>query len=79
MKNNFTNSKVINIAGNGEIEKGRYDYAGEGYADGKAKLALFDGPQGLAFDKEGNLYIVDTNNSCIRKLSPNGMVTTFCK
>ena len=78
----IANSRVMTIAGNSEIDLSHSNiggYAEEGYADGKAKLALFDGPQGLAFDKEDNLYIVDTNNSCIRKLSPNGMVTTFCK
>jgi secreted PhoX family phosphatase len=53
-----------------------------GYTDGKALTARFESPNGIAFDKNGNLYIVDrsgSTNSYIRKLSPDGMVTTFCK
>jgi hypothetical protein len=43
---------------------------------------MFDIPAGLFFDKTGNLYIVDgsgRNNSYIRKLSTDGIVSTFCK
>ena len=50
--------------------------------DGKALTARFDAPNGIAFDRNGNLFIIDrssSNNSYIRKLSPDGMVTTFCK
>lgn len=76
------NAKVTTIAGNGEIDLSHSNiggYAEEGYADGNAKSALFDGPQGIAFDRDGNLFIVDSNNKCIRKLSNGGMVSTFCK
>jgi len=52
---------------------------GGGNADGMAKQASFINPHGIAFDKAGNLFIVDAGNSCIRKLSSDGMVTTFCK
>jgi len=52
---------------------------GGGYTDGKAKQAAFINPHGIAFDRSGNLFVVDAGNSCIRKLSPDGMVTTFCK
>lgn len=51
---------------------------GGGNSDGKAKQASFINPHGIAFDQTGNLFIVDAGNSCIRKLSPDGMVTTFC-
>lgn len=49
---------------------------------GKLYFLTFDGPNGIAFDRNGNLYIVDggnRNNSYIRKLSLDGIVTTFCK
>jgi hypothetical protein len=53
---------------------------GGGHVDGIGKQSSFESPQGIAFDKNGNLFIVDVSaNSCIRKLSPDGVVTTFCK
>lgn len=80
----IANNKVTTVAGNGKISfVGNIAGAAEpGETDGKAKLALFQTPTGIAFDKAGNLYIVDGSsrvNSYIRKLSPDGMVTTFCK
>jgi len=80
----IANNKVSTVAGNGKISfTGNIAGAAEpGETDGKAKLALFQTPTGIAFDKAGNLYIVDgssRNNSYIRKLSTDGMVTTFCK
>jgi len=53
--------------------------AQEGNKDGKALTALFYSPQGMAYDSRENLYIADMGNHCIRKLSPDGMVTTFAK
>ena len=53
-----------------------------GYADGKTIANRFNAPAGIAFDRNGNLFIVDasnSNNSYIRKLSSDGMVTTFYK
>ena len=40
-----------------------------GYEDGDGVSARFDGPQGLAVDKEGNIYVADFNNRRIRKIS----------
>jgi len=47
-----------------------------GHADGEAAVARFNSPAGLALDGEGNLYIADTGNHVIRKLTPSGIVTT---
>jgi sugar lactone lactonase YvrE len=42
-----------------------------GYKDGDATAAKFDGPQGLAIDNKGNIYVADFNNHRIRKIGVN--------
>lgn len=47
------------------------------FADGKGEQAQFNEPQGLAIDDEGNLYVADSGNQRIRRVSPEGIVTTL--
>jgi sugar lactone lactonase YvrE len=47
-----------------------------GNADGNVMAARFNTPVGIALDREGNLYVADTGNHTIRKISPAGVVTT---
>lgn len=49
----------------------------KGYKNGKAKEALFNNPIGVIVDYTDNLYVLDTKNHCIRKISNDGEVTTF--
>lgn len=48
-----------------------------GSDDGAAGTARFSSPQGLALDAAGNLYVADTGNHTIRRVSTAGVVTTF--
>ncbi len=55
-------------------------YAGfpqSGYMDGKGDIAQFNGPIGLAIDGAGNLYVGDTGNSRVRKISTSVVVSTL--
>ncbi|WP_162600923.1 SBBP repeat-containing protein [Paraburkholderia sp. C35] len=47
-----------------------------GYVDGAATKAQFNLPQGLANDPQGDLFVADTANYTIRKIT-NGVVSTF--
>lgn len=48
-----------------------------GHADGTGTGARFNFPQGLAADASGTLYVADTVNGMIRKVSPAGAVSTL--
>jgi sugar lactone lactonase YvrE len=65
---NYKGTLLVNIfAGSGA----------EGFADGVGTAAIFKGPGGIAVDKTGNVFVCDVRNNRIRKITPDGMVTTF--
>ncbi|MCL7715321.1 gluconolaconase [Stenotrophomonas mori] len=49
----------------------------EGFADGVGGEAAFHTPSGIALDRHGNLYVADTGNHAIRKVTPQGEVSTL--
>nr|WP_315199022.1 NHL repeat-containing protein [uncultured Aquabacterium sp.] len=48
-----------------------------GFADGTGTAAAFDGPRGIAVDASGVVYVADSGNHRIRKISAAGEVTTL--
>jgi hypothetical protein len=60
---------ITTVAGNGTA-----GFTGDGAAATGAEL---DAPAGLAFDKDGNLYIADVLNNRIRKVAATGVITTY--
>lgn len=62
-----TAGTITTVAGNGT------GYSGDG---GPASSAQLYFPSGVAVDSIGNLYVADTNNYRVRKISPNGTIAT---
>ena len=48
-----------------------------GFSDGRGTGAGFSGPNGLVVDAEGNIYVADTQNRRVRKVTSAGVVTTL--
>jgi sugar lactone lactonase YvrE len=59
---------VSTVAGRGGIS---------GSSDGMGTNAQFNQPAGIAVDGAGNVYVADTNNYTIRKITASGSVTTL--
>ena len=69
------NSRIRKITPTGTVTT----FAGStlGSTDGDVSVALFSSPVGIEIDGNGNLYIVDTGNHRIRKITPAGVVSTL--
>ncbi len=69
-KVSLTTGIISTVAGKSET----VGYGGDG---GPATAALLNWPRGIAVDRRGNLYIADNNNHRIRKVTPDGIITTL--
>lgn len=59
---------------------GRQGYSNStlsGRSDGPAQSAGFYHPKAMVLDKKGNMYVADASNNLIRKIAPDGMVSTI--
>jgi sugar lactone lactonase YvrE len=69
--------RIRKIATDGSITTLAGSDAGvSGNTDDTGTDARFNAPQALAVDATGNVYVADTNNQRIRKVTPAGVVTT---
>ncbi|MGJ7915854.1 hypothetical protein ACI48D_10300, partial [Massilia sp. LXY-6] len=48
-----------------------------GSRDGSGSAARFNGPEGIVADADGNLYVAEPASATIRKITPQGAVTTL--
>ncbi|GIQ68229.1 copper amine oxidase [Xylanibacillus composti] len=70
------NGTVESFAGNTLLEDERGLPIGA-LLDGAGEASSFSKPHGLDVDARGNVYVADADNHAIRKITPNGTVTTL--
>ena len=68
------NNQVHEVTPDGQVTtfgSGQY-----GYADGPAATAQFAGPEAVAVDAQGDVFVADSGNAVIRSIAPDGTVST---
>jgi len=50
--------------------------SGTGFADGPSAVAQFNNPRGIAVAGDGGIYVADADNHRIRRIAPDGTVST---
>lgn len=70
------NQKIRKIAADGTVSTLAGSGVG-GRADGIGAAASFSGPRGIAVDGNGTVYVGDQGNNMIRKITPDGVVSTL--
>ena len=73
----FGNNLIRKITSAGAVTTLAGSLGNQGYANGSVASARFNSPGGLAFDRQGALYVADTGNNSIRKIDATGVVTNF--
>jgi sugar lactone lactonase YvrE len=72
-----SNDTIREITPGGDVTTLAGSAGNAGSVDGTGAAARFDYPTGVAVDREGNVYVADTSNETIRKITPGGVVTTL--
>lgn len=73
----FGNSTIRKITPGGVVSTLAGLAGSNGSVDGSGSVARFDNPEGIVIDAGGNLFVSDTNNHTIRRITPDGTVTTL--
>lgn len=71
------NATIRKITSDGVVSTVAGIVGNRGSTDGLGRIARFDIPTGIAVDTKGNLYIADSMNGAIRKITPGGVVSTL--
>ena len=71
----ISNSSILKITPTGLLSTFAGSY--QGYADGAGASAKFYFPSGLAIDANDTLFVADTGNNAIRKITSTGIVSTY--
>ncbi len=71
------NNTIRKITTGGAVTTFAGKAGASGSADGTATAALFNNPTAIAIDGSGNLYVADTGNNTIRKITASGAVSTL--
>ena len=66
--------RKINAAGQVSTFAGK---EAKGFVDGDTSVAEFLNPNAILFDRQGNMFVADNGNYCIRKITPTGQVSQF--
>ncbi|HEY9897764.1 MAG TPA: hypothetical protein V6D00_01160 [Pantanalinema sp.] len=73
----YMNHAIRRISASGTVTTFAGLAASPGFVDGLGSAARFSDPVGMKIDSAGNLYLADSGNHAIRKISPSGAVTTI--
>jgi sugar lactone lactonase YvrE len=71
-----SNNRIRKLSADGRLVTAVAGSGVAGFRDGPAGDAQFDGPLGVAVDKQGNIFVADAYNDRIRKITTDGNVIT---